>query len=184
MLCFVCNGTQFHNSVEQIEQEYQGRTLLVYTQVSKCNKCGWITLGANQANYLIRATAMTNKTETERLAIANAYLEYVSKLGCKLFQMDGNLSRLTTKNGEYIWVDCWENRKTTLKGEASDWVNSLRHGMGIRTFIQVLRDFVKTGKQLQPGIVKHWGYGEDTKTIIQKGQDLGIFAQYEEPTTK
>ena len=57
MKCSKCGSTDFYTDpVAEVEQLFMGRTLKVITPVTKCVKCGWMTLSGPQFVEIGRRT--------------------------------------------------------------------------------------------------------------------------------
>jgi len=56
MICLHCDNEEFEESYGNVTQEYKGRTFEVPTDLMVCKKCGWRTIGLDQADGLLANT--------------------------------------------------------------------------------------------------------------------------------
>jgi hypothetical protein len=185
MICLRCDGEEFTpHQDHEVEQEFKGELLLVKTPTIACVKCGWHTVRMDQLDELVKRTkeAYRQRLIQKRLMAANDFIQFIATKGRKFFDHRGVISKLESdEQGNLFWVDGWEGRRHKLRGNWNSWVNKIRHGSGLRRFIQALRDFVRRGDPVPEVLFQHWGYGADIAAVQTKGLELGILAEAKQP---
>lgn len=57
MICLQCDSTDFRPAYREVDQEFRGETLIIWTRGLECEMCGWFALDLDQVNELRRNTA-------------------------------------------------------------------------------------------------------------------------------
>jgi hypothetical protein len=110
----------------------------------------------------------------QRLLIANGLLEIIGQHGRRFFYHKGIISRLESdQRGRIYFIDSYTNKKVYLH-TGSRW-RGFTGGGTLRSLIEYLRDFIRTGKTLPKYCLGPWpdylcdgdlwGYGEDMDKI-------------------
>ena len=182
MICLKCDNEEFRLKPNaRVLQEYRHESMWINTPVMECTKCGWEGLGTKQIDEMMVRCKMAyieRRLQRLRLSAVNRFIEFISHHGRGFFQ-GGQEARQVSKmhmdaEGFLFWHDFYQGRQTKLVGSASDWVETISHGSGLRHFIQWLRDYILNREQLPVEFCKSWGYEADADLVIAKGRELKI----------
>ena len=165
MICLKCDNEEFRLKPNaRVLQEYRHESMWINTPVMECTKCGWEGLGTKQIDEMMVRCKMAyieRRLQRLRLSAVNRFIEFISHHGRGFFQ-GGQEARQVSKmhmdaEGFLFWHDFYQGRQTKLVGSASDWVETISHGSGLRHFIQWLRDYILNREQLPVEFCKSWG---------------------------
>lgn len=63
MICLNCDGENFKEEVQEVDQEVDGKTYTVTTEGMVCQNCGFMQMTSDQANKLYQAVKAQMKSE-------------------------------------------------------------------------------------------------------------------------
>lgn len=128
---------------------------------------------------------MNEKKESKhrRIYLANELLRKIGGCGCKFFNNDNVMSFFDTDSRGRIWFHDSYSCKAIYTHSRGRWLG-FSHGGTMKTLIEGLRDFIRTGEKLRPVIFGPWprwvcggdlwGYGGDMLQIRSVAMHLGI----------
>ena len=126
----------------------------------------------------------------DRVAHANALIKVISDHGRRFFwnDPDKRVAKLELdQRGKVWWVDDYRGTRVCIEkmgGDEHSW-RGFSHGGTLKQLVQMMRDYIKTGKQLPiwyicpgrltPGNANIWGYdGEAAAATIEAARKLPI----------
>lgn len=128
----------------------------------------------------MKSSNRKRRFKLDRIYNANKFLESIASCGRRFFEhFHGDGCREVAKfgkgaSGHLYFFDSWHRQwhYVSLIGELH-WFHD---GGTLRSLIDALVDYVKTGKALSfsESYWKHWAYGNDMKTVIDCGVSLGV----------
>jgi hypothetical protein len=87
--------------------------------------------------------------ERSRLESANALVQFMSRNGQNVFLFQGRVGRAEFGGDKLVWIDEYSNKPTNIsRGHWQDWKSSITHGSTLRGFIELLRNYILRGIQL------------------------------------
>lgn len=109
----------------------------------------------------------------KRLDAANELVRFIASCGRRFFEYKGTVAHMEMDDrGRVWWFDEYTKKRVYMHQR---WLGrSFSHGGTLNGFVRALRDFVKTGEQLNSYHRDHWGYGDDMPKVIARAVELGI----------
>lgn len=120
-----------------------------------------------------------NRLKLERLGNANKLLEAIASCGRRFFEnyheSDRHVARFGENDtGHLYFFESW-HRQWHYVSRNGEWY-WFHNGGTLRSFVQSLIEYIKTGETMSfsESYWTHWAYGDDIKTVIDCGVNLGV----------
>jgi hypothetical protein len=124
-------------------------------------------------------------TKDERASLANSFIDAIASCGRKFFFHNGRISRFEVDARGRVWfIDAYNERRIYTHYKYR-W-RGFSEGGTLRSLVEKLRDFIRTGEQPQLHLGPWpkwicdgdlWGYGEDMAKVRDAATPLTAPAQ-------
>jgi hypothetical protein len=115
----------------------------------------------------------------ERILNVNEFLELIASCGKRFFEynheLGSNVARLGQKDNGHLYFFEPSKLQWYYVSRSTQW-RWFRNGETLRWMIQSLIGYIKNGESFacSEAYWSHWGYGKDTKTVIDCGVAFGV----------
>ena len=127
----------------------------------------------------MRAKHKERHIKRERILDVNQFLESIASCGQRFFRYDheigSDVARFGQKRNGHLYFFEPSKLQWYYVSRSTEW-RWFRNGGTLRWMIQSLIGYIKTGESFtcSEAYWGHWGYGEDTKAVIDCGVGLGV----------
>ena len=126
---------------------------------------------------------MIKQEKLERTEKANAVIKIIASCGRRFFHWNGIVSKIEIGNdGKIFFIDCFSQKRIYISERSHRWIH-FSEGGTLRSLIEWLAVYIKTGKLLNRGHFYFpewysegdpWGYGDDMKIVQSEVEKIGI----------
>lgn len=121
--------------------------------------------------------SITERIEKERrVHLANEFIRTIAGCGRQFFHHQGVVAHISRDSTGRIYIHDERTKKRIWIRAGCVW-HGFNNGGTLQRLIELLAEYIKTGKQLPSAMGQHWGYGEDMPKVIAAGQELGVIEQ-------